>query len=562
MNKKIIIIILVCTFLNFNKVKLSLLTYENTSKEITKDLFLSDNLIDKINKFKSLRDFKIISSKPIKPIELPDKNLDNLNLSISKKGKVIDNYLSPLEIFPNIYTKIDGILTFRGDNLRNSINLSVSNIKDKKLNIRWFNKTSSSSWGGGSGWTGQACVIKWPDEIKKMMNIKDIFKNKATFTEVIYGSLDGKIYFYDLETGEKSRPSIDIENPIKGSVALDPRGYPLLYVGQGIPEKGKFGYRIFNLIDQKLLYFLNGRDPLAYRGWGAFDGSPLINRKTDSMFIGGENGIFYNVKLNTDFKPLDKTISIQPEILKLRYKIDNNNYQGIENSIATYKNLCYFADNGGAIICLDITSMKPKWIWYGKTADDTNASITLEVINNIPYLYTGTEQDKQGENGFTYIRKFNGLNGNIIWERKFKCLSRVVKDKITNEIKASNGGLYGTNIIGSKDISNLVIFTLAGYDHPYKGIVLAIDKSSGETKWKWEMPYYSWSSPIAFYDKKDKSYIIQCDYHGNVTLLEGINGKVLDKINLGKNIESSPIIYKDKIIVGVRGNRIYCLDIK
>ncbi len=51
------------------------------------------------------------------------------------------------------------------------------------------------------------------------MNIDDKFKSKENFTEVIYASLDGKVYFLDLETGEKSRSVINVGNPIKGSLS-------------------------------------------------------------------------------------------------------------------------------------------------------------------------------------------------------------------------------------------------------------------------------------------------------------------------------------------------------
>ena len=64
---------------------------------------------------------------------------------------------------------------------------------------------------------------------------------------------------------------------------MDPRGYPLLYVGQGIPEANgrsvDIGTRIFSLIDQSLLFFLDGDDPFAQRSWYAFDAAPLVDAR-------------------------------------------------------------------------------------------------------------------------------------------------------------------------------------------------------------------------------------------------------------------------------------------
>src|SRR5262249_48151203 len=161
----------------------------------------------------------------------------------------------------------------------------------KSLTIKWwFPTTHDKSWGGGAGWTGQPLVVKWPDSTRIKMNLYPSVKNKTSLVEVIIGSLDGKIYFIDLETGKATRPPINIQNPIKGTLSVDPRGWPLLYAGQGISNTGEFGIRIFSLIDQKKLYFLNGRDPFAYRAWSAFDSSPLIHPQSDYMFVGGENG--------------------------------------------------------------------------------------------------------------------------------------------------------------------------------------------------------------------------------------------------------------------------------
>ena len=55
------------------------------------------------------------------------------------------------------------------------------------------------------------------------------------------------------------------------------------------------------------------------------------------------------------------------------------------------------------------------------------------------------------------------------------------------------------------------------------------------------------------YNSDGKGYIIQCDSIGNMYLLDGITGKILDKINLGSNIESSPAVFEDYIVVGTRG---------
>lgn len=477
-----------------------------------------------------------------------------LEYQIQYNGETLNEVeINTDQVFPQRYTDMEGIITFRGSNLRSSPSFGISSIQDRKLKKIWELTTSTSTWGGGAGWTGQPVIIRWSKEIREIMNIGDEFINSDGFTEVIYGSLGGQVYFIDLHTGKQSRKPIPIKNPIKGSISIDPREYPLLYVGDGINESGRFGYRIFSLIDGSELYFIKGVDSFAYRGWGAFDSSGIVNRNTDTLIEAGENGILYIVKLNTEFNIENKSININPEIIKYRYRIKGNNYQGIENSVAIYKNLAYFGDNGGSIQCIDITSMKP--VWALEKSDDTDATITIEVEEDVPYLYTGTEVDKQGTKGFSILRKIDGLNGEILWVKHYECLS------ILGE-KPTNGGALATNIIGKNDLKDMVVFTLARYKALNKSLMIALDKKTGEEIWKWEMPYYAWSSPADFYDKDGKGYIIQCDSIGNMYLLDGITGEILDQINLGANIESSPAIFEDYIVVATRGGKIYGVKIE
>ena len=517
---------------------------ETDSKQEDKEVIETDSKVEGKEVVEYIK--KIEYSKPI---ELPIN--DSLGL-INYQTKAKQLNLLKGQLFPEVYTKMEGILTFRGNNFRNTASYGRVDVKDAELDKIWEFTTKSSSFGAGAGWTGQPSIIKWSDEVKQIMNIKDKFKEKEDFVEVIYASLDGKIYFFDLETGEQTREPINTKNPIKGSVSIDPRGWPILYVGQGISENNEFGFRIFNLINGERLYFINVKDSYAYRGWGAFDGSPVINRETDTLILGGENGIFYNLKLNTNFDLENKTVSIKPETTKYRYKIIENHYQGIENSIAIYKNLAYFADNGGAIQCFDLRSMEPKWVWYGDSASDTNATLTIELVDDTPYLYVGTEQQGNGTNGKSFFRKMNGLTGEVVWEKEYR----------VNPIYGLNGGFYGTSVIGKEDIRNLVIVPLAGYKSGAKGLLIAFDKRTGEEVWKWDMPNYTWSSPVDIYDTNGKSYIIQCDSAGRMNILDGSTGIILNKVDLGANIESSPAIYNDMVVVATRAGKMYGVKIK
>ncbi|MGD6815957.1 PQQ-binding-like beta-propeller repeat protein [Metabacillus sp. 113a] len=455
--------------------------------------------------------------------------------------------------FPRKYQDINGILTFRAGPFRNNAYTGSTIIKEESLMNNWAFQTSSSpKWGGGGGWVGQPSVIAWKAKEKEIMNLYPEYKSKKNFREVVFASLDGRVYFLDLETGKATRKPIHIKNPIKGSVALDPRGYPLLYVGQGVPHTGEIGYRIYSLIDGSLLSFIPGEDPYAYRKWGAFDGSPLIHKEEDAMIIAGENGIVYSIKLNTEYIPSEGKISINPAISKYRYKQEGNDYQGVENSIAVYKNLAYFADNGGGIQAIDLIKNEP--VWANAPYDDTDATLVVSNEENTPFLYTGSQIDKQGAAGYARIQKINGLNGKIEWEKKLPGFSLLGERPV-------NGGVLGTPVVGEGALEGQVIYNISRYKSFNGGLLISFDTKTGEEKWRWEMDDYSWSSTVAVYTENDKAYLVQGDSAGNLYLLNH-NGNIADKINLGTNIEASPIVIDQSIVIATRGGQLFSIRMK
>jgi len=485
-------------------------------------------------------------------ILLQAQTIAEIAYSLIDKNDIDVEYESnQIESFPEQYTEMKGILTFRGSHLRNSPSFGNVEITEKKLEEKWSMMTGRSpNWGGGSGWTGQPVIIEWEPEVREIMNIKAEFKELENFKEVIFGSLDGNVYFLDFESGEKSREPIHIGNPIKGSISVDPRGYPLLYVGDGVPEKAEIGWRIYDLTDQNMLHFQKGLDSHAYRSWGAFDGSAIVNRVTDTLVLGGENGMFYKMNLNTQFNLGEEDIEIEPEIIKYRYQIEGNDYQGIENSVAVYKNIAYFADNGGSIQAIDLRNLQP--IWALPALDDTDSTIVIEEEDDIPFLYTGSEVDNIGKDGDSYLRKINGLTGEVVWKKGYAAFY----------YPGVNGGVLATPIVGEQELDDVVIYTIARHKQRYSGIMVALEKDTGEEVWHWEMPNYAWSSPVAIYEKDGTSYIIQTDSVGNIYLLEGETGVILDEINMGSNIEASPIVYGNTIVVASRGGEIFGITIK
>ncbi|THF79533.1 outer membrane protein assembly factor BamB family protein [Cohnella fermenti] len=457
------------------------------------------------------------------------------------------------QAFPSVYTEVDGVLTFRGSAERSAPAYGTVEMKTFTPLKAWSLTTKTSSWGGGAGWTGQPAIVRWEPDVLQAMNVQDKFKKLKDFTEVIYASLDGYVYFLELKTGEKTREPLKIGNPIKGSVSVDSRGYPLLYVGEGIPEKGTIGFGLYSLIDQKRLYYMKGIDSFAKRGWGAFDSSALFNRFDDTLLVGGENGMFYNVKLNTAFDAAKKTLTIKPEVSKYRYSIAGNSYQGIENSVAVYGHYAYFADNGGSLQAINLMTNTP--IWSLPSVDDTDATIVIETENGVPYLYTGTEVDKQGSKGYAVLRKINGLTGDVVWKKQYACYTQLGDHPV-------NGGLLATPVLGKQAIADRVVFTLARYGSFGAGLMVALDKKTGDELWSWKMQRYAWSSPVDVYDSKGNASLLQADSAGNVFVVSAMTGQVKGKASLGANVEASPAVFDDYAVVASRGGKIFGLKLE
>jgi outer membrane protein assembly factor BamB len=450
------------------------------------------------------------------------------------------------------YSDLIGVTAFRGNNMRDGGSFGLVDVKENKLELIWRKKIGSIDNWTGVGWNGQPSIVQWNEDVIKAMNISEDKIVKKELKEVIYATLDGNIYFLDLEDGKDTRKQLNIGAPVKGSLTVDPRGMPLLYVGQGINKNGNtyidFAYRIYSLIDYKKLYEIKGSDSFARRDWGAFDSTALIDKKSDSIFICGENGIFYSGSLNTQYE--NGTINISPKITKYRYDVPGKNRKGIENSIAVYKNYGYFADNDGILQCVDINTLTP--IWVNDVSDDTDGTVVLEKLKGELNLYTASEVDHQGNNGFSYVRKIDATSGKILWENKYQCF-------YNEEV---NGGALATPIVGKGDISGLAIYNIARHPQYNESLLLALDKNTGKEVWSLKLNNYCWSSPVALYDGLGKSYIVQCDSSGKAMLIEGASGKLLHSIELGSNVEGTPAAFNDTLVVGTRGAEIIGIKIK
>lgn len=448
-------------------------------------------------------------------------------------------------IFTDNYSQNAGILCFRGNAQRNEPVRGEIDFLPTKVELDWIFETRTDyrnsgmgAWGGGSGWTGQALLVDWPKEIREKTKFYPSFKENKK--EIIIGSLCGDIYFLDFLTGKPSRKNLTINNPIKGTISLDPRLNGLLYVGQGIKNETRFGSYVFDLKSGKEIFYRSGLDENAPRNWGAFDSNSLIDKKSGYWFHPGENGLIYKTKITNE--KIEK-----PTVFK--YKSIKKPSLGIESSMAAWKNLGFFGDNSGNVFCLNLMTMKV--VWYFNNTDDTDASMVIDSENGNPYLYIANEVDKQGASGFAYIRKLNAKTGKQIWEQKRQCGNGLIQGRV------NSGGVLSTILVGKNKNSELIYGLYSRPDNTLKGELVAINKKTGKLKFKIPLANFSWSSPICIYDKKGNGTLFFTDVYGGIYLADGLTGKILFKTKLDATWESSPIAYNNRIVIGSRGNKIY-----
>ena len=451
------------------------------------------------------------------------------------------------------YYALPGIPTFRGDNYRTGAAYGTAEISEKTLTKTWNRGIGSLNGWPGIGWTGQPLCVQWDAETKAIMNLYDEKKTKEDLIEVIATTLDGYIYFYDIDDGSYTRDPLWIGMGFKGTASLDPRGYPILYAGSGLTNGDKAPRMyIISLIDCSLLMERSGADNFAFRGWYAFDSSPMISGETDTLFWPGESGVLYAIKLNTVYDKAAGTLSMSPEILaKTRYATNLNRTVGYEASAVMVGNYMYVGDNGGMFYCIDLHTMQLAWTQNVK--DDVNATPVFEWDDNGDgYLYVATSTEHTGN--CSYIYKINASTGEIIWSKLY--------DDVAYDYDVS-GGALSSPVLGKKgtNLEGMIICSVAKTPSAWSGTLVALDTQSGEVIWEKTLSTYAWSSPVGIYTDDGTGYLVLGDASGYIYLIDGLTGEILYTESLGSNIEASPVVFNNQLVVGTRGCQVWGIEI-
>ena len=451
------------------------------------------------------------------------------------KVETLDTLSGRLQYLHDPYLKKNGNLTFRGSQARSyplegrldSIPAIIEKVWEFKTDAD-YSKSDLGTWGGGSGWTGQPLIHERTDSTM----------------EIVAGSLAHRIYFIDFESGQASRRAVDVANVLKGTPSLDPEFGKLLYVGHGVRMKRPMGMDVLDIDKGEIIQHF-GPDSKAFRHWEGNDSSPVV--AGGFLFRPSENGTLYKYSRSSE--------GLKPHSL-LRYRV-RGTAPGVESSMAVCRNYGYFGDNHGYIICVNLDNLTPVWAYFNH--DDTDATIVVEEDGGgHPYIYTATELDKQGSSGFSYFVKLDGLDGKLIWETRIPCINFPLEGG-----KIKEGGMFSTPLSGRGDCAGLIFTTIIETHRPkYSGEFIAVDKNTGTIRYSVHLGTYAWSSPVPFYTADGRLFILQCDCAGRMLLIEGKTGKVLHKLEIGSNFESSPVVYGNSAVVGTRGRHFFKVRIR
>ncbi len=466
---------------------------------------------------------------------------------------------------PEDYTDVEGIIGFRGDNFRNDPTFGVANIKNNKFQEKWTAATSAlsfkSGYWSGSGWTGQPLIVKWPESVKKHMNLYESAKAKEDLVEVIYACMDGWVYFLDLYTGEATRDKLYLGWTFKGAGALDPRGYPIMYLGAGYDSNnGTSRVFIINLLDCSTMYTFGNNDAFSMRGaLSYFDSSALVDAETDTLIYPGENGILYLMKLNTQYDEEAGTLSISPETNQVKWHYWGTRsstasfWLGMEDSACIYKNYIFMCDNGGNLMCLDLNTLQ--LVWVQDVLDDSNGSPVLSIEDGKLYLYISTSFHlgwRSSSTATVPIWKINAETGEIVWQKDYTCYSQ----------EGVSGGVQSTPAFGQYGLDDYIYVTVSRTGDAYHGVCVCLDKKTGEVKWE-HTGVYAWSSPVCVYNDDGTGRVCYADGGGSLYMLDGLTGEVLDTFSLSEGvIEASPAVYDNMLVIGTRDCKIFGLELQ
>ena len=433
--------------------------------------------------------------------------------------------------------EVPGILTFRGNPTRSYYGRGPVPGAPK---VEWYHPqeggmcrestvgSQTKTW-CGTGWTGQPAVFE-----------------RDGRTWVVFGAYDGAVHFMDAETGEDILPPFQTDDIIKGSVTVDPDGYPIVYSGSrdnyyraiAIDRPGE-AVELWRLSAEAVSPTLWNDD---------WDSSGLI--LDDFLLEGGENSQFHMVKLNRGYGE-DGLVTVDPQLVFNTPSWDQQviddlagnraKEMSIENSVSVSGNTVYWANSGGLVMGWDLGPLiegtgDPEQTFRFWTGDDTDASIVIDAEG---FLYVAIEYER-GNARAAEVGQLVKLDPTrpedpIVWS---------YEDRV-----AATAGFWSTPALYEDVVINAT----------NAGKLLALDQETGAERWSLDLAGPTWQSPVIVEDT-----LVYGDCNGTLRGYDVSDTTkvppLLWEVALGGCIESTPAVWDGRIFVGTRAGRMFALS--
>ncbi len=373
----------------------------------------------------------------------------------------------------------------------------------------------------GMGWTGQPALWERSDGV----------------TELVFGAYDGAVHFVDAQTGNDLRPPFTTGDIIKGSVTVDPDGYPLAYFGS---RDNKLRIIALDRDEDRLLWSLDASavDGIWNNDW---DSNPLVI--DDVMYEGGENGWFFAVQLNRGFDD-DGRVVVDPVIL---FQMAGYNDEliamsgrnvSIESSVVAFEERVYYSNSGGRIVGLDVSNIasgEAPVVFDYYAGGDIDATM---VIDEEGMLYAAIEYEPS-EMGVVERDRALEVGQLVKLDPYSQGDPRVWGLDLTSG--SEDAGSWSTPALGDGVV----------YVNTHLGELLAVDAVDGEILWSDNVGWHAWSSPVLV-----DQHLVTATCLGDLrsySLVDPRNPELEWTLDLGGTcIEATPVVWKGRIYIGAR----------
>lgn len=477
----------------------------------------------------STLEFLSIAAEPPKNdlTDAPDSLETDLAQSIVFDESV---FVDPRMVGMSPPNAIEGLLTFRGSPTRSFYGRGPVPAEPE---VAWRYPDSgglcrSSVVGAdtrvwcGTGWTGQPALFRRDEQLW-----------------AVFGALDGAVHFLDSATGETVLPKFQTDDIIKGSVTIDPDGFPIVYTGS---RDNKYRLIAFDGAEPREIWSLDAEDAGPRKWNNDWDGAGLVI--DGYLFVGGENSRIHVIELNRGYDETGQVIA-DPELVfsapgwddELLRAVGEN--VSIENSVAISGDTMYFANSGGLVQGWDLAPLRtggdPVRVFRYWVGDDVDASI---VIDEEGMLYVAVEFER----GNARSRELGQLlkldprqegDAAVVWS--------------IEENQGLDTGIWGTPALHD----GAVIFGSQG------GRLRAVDQADGSDLWNLGLGFHLWQSPVVVDD-----VLLMGDCFGTLHAFDVADVRSepdeLWALELDEGcIESTPAVWDGSIVVGTRSGAVY-----